>query len=381
MEKKRHDRDIYLLGSSSLVNDIGSEMITPILPFLILQLGGAGLAVGLISGLREGLSSLVKLLGGYLSDITGHRRKFIFIGYTTSIVFRIALALSTTWAQIVTFVSLERFGKVRDAPRDAILIDTSEERGRSFGIHQAMDTSGAVIGSLIVLLLFWKFQWSFSSIIFLAAAISSVSLVPLFFLKKVKHDKKEISIKDSIKHLDKRLKYIIFTLSVFTLANFGLYLFIILIAKEITDSFLIPILLYLLFNIVSAAFVTHFGKLSDKIGRKKVLSMGFLLFAILSLAFTLNSTSLISITIIFAAYGLVRAITLSNQKALVSDFAGNMKATAMGVYYFATGLVNILAGLIAGILWDISPTTMFAYTTIVAVIAIVLLGFVKEKED
>ncbi len=379
MKIKKSDKNIYFLGGSSLVNDIGSEMITPLLPFIITSFGGAGLAIGLISGLREGLSSLIKLLGGYLSDITGRRRRFIFIGYLTSIIFRLLLAFATTATQIIAFVSLERFGKVRDAPRDAILIDTSEKRGRSFGIHQAMDTSGAVIGSLIVLLLFWKLNWNFTSIIITAAVISSMSLIPLMFVKKTSRKKQDAKFLKSVKSLDPKLKYIIFTLSVFTLANFGLYFFIILIAKNITGGFLAPLLLFLLFNIVSASFMIFFGKLSDKVGRKKVLSMGFILFAVVSLAFIFNAHNITSITIIFAAYGLVNAITLSNQKALVSDFAGNMKATAMGVYYFITGLVNIAAGLIAGMLWDISPETMFTYTFCVALIAIILLAFVKEN--
>ncbi|MCK4650041.1 MFS transporter [Candidatus Pacearchaeota archaeon] len=376
---KKGDKNIYLLGGSSLVNDIGSEMITPLLPFMITAFGGAGLALGLISGLREGLSSLVKLLGGYLSDITGKRKHFIFLGYFTSVIFRVFLAFATSWHQIITFISLERFGKIRDAPRDAILIDTAKKRGRSFGIHQAMDTSGAIIGSLFVLLLFWKFQWSFPKIILTAAAISTLSLVPLFFLKTKKLKPKKTNFLKSLNSLNPKLKYIILTLSVFTLANFGLYLFILLMIKNITGSFVIPLLCYLLFNIISAAFMIFFGKLSDKIGRKKVLLSGFLLFAAVSLAFVFNTSDLKSITIIFAAYGLVSAITLSNQKALVSDFAGDMKATAMGVYYFVTGLVNIAAGLIAGILWDISPQIMFTYIFAVAIIATILLAFVKEN--
>jgi len=376
---KKGDKNIYALGSSSLINDIGSEMITPLLPFMIASFGGTGLAIGLISGLREGLASLVKLLGGYLSDITGRRRRFVFLGYTISIIFRMLLAISTSWTQIITFVSLERFGKVRDAPRDAILIDTTKKRGRSFGIHQAMDTSGAIIGSLLVLLLFWKLEWTFSSIIFVAAGISLFSLLPLALVNKTTPKPTKVSMRKCISCLDPKLKYIILTLSIFTLANFGLYLFILVIAKNITNSIVIPLILFLLFNIISASLMIPFGKLSDSIGRKKVLMVGFLLFLTISIAFIFNAHNITSISILFVLYGVVNALTLSNQKALVSDFAGNMKATAMGAYYFATGLVNIAAGLIAGILWDISPETMFTYIAIIATISIIFLGFVKEN--
>ncbi len=177
---KNGNKNIALLGGASLFNDIGSEMITPIIPFYITALGGGGIALGLVSGLREGLSSLFKLLGGFYSDRIGKRMPFVFFGYLFSIISRFLLSMVTSWQHVIALVSLERFGKLRDAPRDAIISQSIENRGKGFGVHQAMDTAGAIIGSIIVLFLFWKFQFDFKTIILIAAGISVLSLVPLF---------------------------------------------------------------------------------------------------------------------------------------------------------------------------------------------------------
>jgi len=376
---KENPKNINLLGASSFFNDVGSEMITPLLPFYITALGGGGIVVGLLSGLREGLASLLKILGGWLSDKTGKRRIFVFLGYLISIIFRFLLVVANSWQQIITFVAFERFGKSRDAPRDAIISESTKRRGRGFGIQQMMDTAGGIIGTLIILFLFWKFQPEFKPIILIASVIATFSILPLFFVHEPKFKKTRKGLFQGIKSLNKKLKYFIFVASVFTLGNFGLYMFLLLRAKELSGNFVIPLAMYVLFNIFYAVFVIPFGNLSDKIGRKKVLFLGYGLFLILSLAFIYTS-NLIYFAVLFSLYGLVYAITQANHRALVSDLSKEMKGTAMGFYYFITGIVTIPAGLIAGILWDITPATMFIYIFIIAIISLILLGFVKERK-
>ncbi|OYT57590.1 MAG: MFS transporter, partial [Candidatus Aenigmarchaeota archaeon ex4484_14] len=155
-------------------------MIMPILPMFITALGGTGVVVGLIGGLRDSLSSILKVVFGYWSDKTGKRKVFVSSGYIVSAVFKFMLSLSMTWQHVLAFASLERIGKgLRTAPRDAIIADAMpKQRGRGFGIHRLLDTSGAIIGSILVFILFWSLGFDFKTIILVAAVFSLVSLFP-----------------------------------------------------------------------------------------------------------------------------------------------------------------------------------------------------------
>lgn len=371
-------KNIKLLGGASFFNEIGSEMVSPILPFYITALGGGGVAIGLLSGLREGFSSLFKFFGGWFSDKLGERHPVVLFGYFFSVVFKFLMGIAGSWQQLVGIISFERFGKLRDAPRDAMLGVATKKHGRDFGLHRLIESIGGVLGILLVLFLFWKFGLGFKAIIFIAAGISAFSLLPLFFVSEKKAKPVKDGIWDGLKKLDKRLKYIIFVVSVFTLANFGLYMFMLLRVQEITGSIIIPMILYALFTLTFAFFAIPFGKLSDKIGRKKVLLMGYVLFLLVTLGFIFIENIWL-LGILFLVYGTMSAITDTNQRAFVSDLSGELKGTAHGLYYISIGLVSVVGGLVAGYLWEISYVTMFAYLSGVGILAILLLNLVKNS--
>jgi len=368
--------NILLLGIVSFLNDLSSEMIMPILPMFITALGGAGLVVGLIGGLRDSVSSILKVLAGYLSDKAGERKIFVSSGYLTSSVFKLFLAFSKTWQHILVFAGLERVGKgLRTAPRDAIIADSMpKERGKGFGIHRALDTSGAILGSMVVFLLFWFLGFDFKSIILIAAIIAFLSLIPLRFVREEKREPQDIPLKIGLKNLSMSLKLFILISGIFALANFS-YMFFILKAQEFFTGKLsigVPILLYALFNIFYAVFAIPFGTLSDKIGRKKVIVFGYLLFSLTSLGFAFFN-SLIAFIVLFALYGVVYAIVDGNQRAYVSDLSsGELRATALGTFHTTIGLVALPASLIAGVLWQINPSITFIYGSIVSIISVVL---------
>ena len=372
-------KNIFLLGIVSFLNDVSSEMIMPILPMFILALGGNGLIVGLIGGLRDSISSILKVFAGYWSDKSGKRKIFVFLGYLTSALFKLLLGFSKIWHHILIFASLERIGKgLRTAPRDAIIAESlPKERGTGFGIHRAMDTLGAILGSIAVFFLFWFFGLDFRSIILMASILAFLSLIPLHFVKERKRKPQKINLKIGLKNLPKSLKLFILISGIFAMANFS-YMFFILKAQEVFQGKLavgIPILLYILFNIFYAGFAVPFGKLSDKIGRRRVIAFGYLLFSLTCLGFAFFN-SLIAFIILFALYGMVYAVIDGNQRAYVSDLSPEeLRATALGTFHTVLGLIALPASTVAGFLWQISPKMPFLCGSIIGLISAILLVF------
>jgi len=378
--------NVILLGLVSLLNDLSSEMIFPILPMFIAALGGGGLAIGLIGGTMEALSHLLKVVSGFWSDKIKKRKPFIFTGYFTSALFKLFLGLSKTWPFVLIFTSIERLGKgVREAPRDALISESMpNQKGKGFGIQRALDTLGAILGGIVVLILFWFLGLGFSKLILIAALIGFVALIPLYFVKDIIKKTKGKIKKPSFKKMSKSLKRFILVSAIFAFANFS-YMFFILKAKELflVDEKLaiaIPILLYIFFNLFYASFAVPFGNLADKIGKKKVIGFGFFLFALTCLGFATFSSLWIYI-ILFIAYGLVYAMTYGNQRALVADLSKEgRRASSLGIFQTITGLIALPASLIAGWLWTLNTNFTFIYGAIISFVSVILFLIMDFKK-
>lgn len=366
--KEGKQKNIIWLGLSSLINDISSEIIVPIIPLFLTSLGAGGMLIGLVGGLRDSIASLLKVFSGWYSDKIKKRKKFVCFGYLFSAIAKLCLALSKTLSGAIFFLSIERAGKgIRDAPRDAMIAESTKNRGKGFGIHRTLDTMGAIIGSILVLFLLWKFKLSFTAIIVTAAIISFVSLLPLIFVKETfKEPKRKHKFK-----IPKKLKYLLFVMGVFSLANFSYMFFILKVSKD-TGSIILPIFLYVLFNIFYASFAIPFGKLADKIGKKKILLSGYLLFSLTFLGFAFASSFPIFL-FLFPVYGLCFAMIVPNQTAFVADIAKEDRATFLGVFHTITGTIALPASLIAGILFQLSPAYPFIFSSAVSALSVLLL--------
>ncbi len=360
--------NVILLGVVSFITDVSSEMIHPLLPMFIVALGGGGLAVGLIGGLGDSLASILKVFAGFWSDKSGKRKPFVFFGYILSSICKIFLAFSTVWQHILVLRPSERIGKgIRTTPRDAIIADSSiNQRGKAFGLHRAMDTAGAIGGSSLAFLLFYFLGFSYKSIFLLAGLIGVVALVPLLWVKeKRRKPKKSLSLRIGLKELSRPLRWFILIATLFSLANFNYMFFLLRVKEAFPDpkiSIAFPILFYIWFNIIYSLFSLPAGMISDRIGRKFLLILGYFLFGVTCFGF-IWGRSWGHFLILFGLYGLVYALVDGQQRALVSDLSKKeLRGTALGTFHTCIALANLPDGLIAGYLWQyIHPSTVFFY--------------------
>ena len=370
-------RNVILLSVVSFLNDLSSEMIMPILPMFLQSLGASGQLIGIVGGLRDSFSSILKVLCGYWSDKTGKRKVFVYSGYAVSTVFKLLLAFSRTWLGAVVFASLERVGKgLRTAARDVIIAESvTTQRGKGFGIHRGLETIGAILGSAMAFVLLWFGSFQFPAIILIAGIIGIASLLPLRFVREPEIQKQNVKLKIGLAILPRPLKLFILVAGIFALGNFS-YMFFVMRAQHLFTGKLstaAPILLYVLFNIFYSALAMPLGSLSDKIGRQSVIIFGFGLFAVVSLGFAFCDSLWLYI-ILFALYGVVFAAIEGTERAFVSDLAGsNSKATALGTFHTVTGMAALPASFVAGVLWEhVSPIATFVFGGVTALVAVII---------
>lgn len=357
-------------------------MVFSVWPLFVTQVLGANMAIlGLIDGLGDAIVSISGAFGGYISDKTKKRKIFVWIGYLFGGISRIGYALSPTWHWIIPFRFLDRSGKIRSAPRDAIIaaLSTTKNRGSTFGILRTMDNLGAVVG--IIIAITFVQTLGYKNLFFLAAIPSILSvLLIIFFIKEPKNDTKHVFKGIRFKDISRDLKLLTILSGIFALGSFS-YSFLLLFANKFGfANYQIPIL-YLLFTFVAAIVSIPFGKLADKFGRKVVLFSSYF-FWIMVLLFIIYFPHIGGIIAAFTFYGLHKGALDTVQRTFVAELAPKeFVASTLGAFQMIIGLVAFPASLFAGFLWDtISPFAPFYFSLGLTVLSAILLLFIKETK-
>jgi len=380
-QKTETKKTIRIFAAASFLNDMGSDIIYPIWPlFLTTVLKANMAALGFLDGLGDALVSLSQAASGYISDRIKKRKVFIWMGYLLGALSRIGYALSSIWTHLIPFRILDRSGKIRSAPRDALIADISNEenRARNFGLLRAMDHLGAVFGILICIFLFQVLGYR---ILFALAALPSLASAALVFsfIKERKSERLTIYKGVSFKELDRNFTLFLILSSVYALGAFS-YSFLLVYAKEFgfTPTF-VPVL-YLIFTCAASLLAYPFGKLADKIGRKPVLLFSYF-FWILVCLIVISKPDRSMLFLAFVLYGAHKGALEPVQKTFVSELAPcEFRASCLGGFQMVIGLCALPASFIAGVLWEV--VGMFAPFTLSLTLTIVsglLLLFVKKR--
>lgn len=398
----RLSRNVKALAAVSLLADVSSEMIYPLLPlFLSAVLGASASVIGGIEGAAESTAAMLKLASGWWSDRVRRRKPLVVGGYALSTVARPLIGLATSpWHALLVRMS-DRVGKgIRTSPRDALLADSAEpsQRGRAFGFNRAGDNLGAVIGPLIAWMLLQRASVPMRSVFFWAAVPGVVSLIVLLVFVREKTAtltagatagataEPRMNAETALMGADAALgssfwKYLV-VLLVFTLGNSS-DAFLLLRASQVGVPMAMVPILWAAFHMVKSVSSTPGGTLSDRVGRRPLIVTGWLLYAAVYLLFG-HAAAQWQVWALFLVYGLYFGLTEGVEKALVTDLVpAARRGTAFGWYNLTIGLGALPASVMFGLVWDrVSPVAAFTLGATLAVMAaIALLAIVPRPRE
>ena len=357
-------RNVWAVGLTSFFMDISSEMVINIIPlFLANVLGVQTGIIGLIEGIAETTASVLKLFSGWLSDKIGGRKWLAVAGYGLSALTKPFFYIASSWELIAGVRWADRIGKgIRTAPRDALVADsvTKETRGLAFGFHRAMDTAGAMVGLIIAAVIVWLAQANnvslskptFQTIVLISLAPAFLGVLSLTAgAKDVNVDKKRNLPRFSLKSMGKPFVTFLIIVSIFTLGNSS-DAFLVLRAQNLGISVIGILTMLIVFNLVYTLVSTPAGSLSDRIGRRRLIVGGWLVYAAIYFGFALAQQAW-QIWVLYVVYGLYYGLAYGTANAMVADLVpDDLRGTAYGTYNAVIGLLAFPSSFIAGLLWQ-----------------------------
>ena len=429
VSKKRIPAAVIMLGMVSLFTDAATEMIYPLIPVFVGLLGSGAVVLGIIEGVAETTAAMLKLIVGVWSDKIKKRKLFVLFGYTLSSLVRPFTGLVTGAAEIIFIRMIDRVGKgIRSAPRDALIADSVDDsiRGKAYGFHRGMDHSGAIIGPLLAIIVLSclftiggitsplkALRWTF--ILAIVPGLLAVITIVFFIKEKTEAKMQSKAFTFSLKQFDREFIKYLGVVILFTLGNSSDAFLLFRVQEELTNSAMVltlvehiaPLkgvlshfpdpktqtlvlnvlfipLIWAYFHLIKVFFSMPMGALSDKIGRKVIINIGWGIYALVYFCFALLDKlpalyQLAAVFVLFAVYALFYACTEGTEKALVADMVSpETRGSAFGMYNFSIGLGALPASIIFGLLYSMfGGFWAFSFGAALALLAMILLLFVK----
>ena len=386
---KKTMRNIFFLGLVSFFTDISSEMVYPLIPlYLVSVFGATPVIVGLIEGIAESIASLLKVFSGYITDRFQKKKATAFVGYAAGIVYKLALLFAGSWAGILGARVIDRIGKgIRTAPRDVLVSESADKdnMGKAFGLHKALDMLGAALGILITYFVLRSMgdDFDYKRMFLFSMIPAALGLCMFFFIRQKKNPaKRREPFWKNVRKMDGQLRLYLLVVFLFTLGNSS-NTFILLKAKSTGFDTVSVILLYLIFNITASILSIPCGKLSDRIGRKKLLIPGYLAFSLCYIGFAFASSQWVMV-VVFVVYGAYTAMITGVERAYVAEISPpDLKGTMLGLQSTVAGIALLPASMIAGLLWDAFGSAVpFVFGAVMSLAAaVILLVFMKNRHS